>query len=76
MSVLESGKPKKIGGFDRYEVENAVRVLKEAEEIKANSKFLRVVLGEMNKESNKLEQTADLLTKTRKRLGKVFDKNG
>jgi len=71
----ESERPKKIDGYDRWEVTNAVDTLKRAKEIEANPKFLKVVLDEMDRESVKLDKTSALLRKTRKQLGKVF-KNG
>ena len=72
MMMPESEKPKKIGGYDRWEVTNAVDTLKRAKEIEANPKFLKVVLGEMDRESVRLDKTSALLRKTRKQLGKVF----
>lgn len=71
--AIES-KPKKIGGYDRYEVEEAVRTMRRAGEIEADEKFLKVVVKEMHRESDKLEDTADLLTVTAAKLDKVFGK--
>lgn len=74
--AVESERPKKIGGYDRWEVTSAVDSLRRAEEIKADPKFLEVVLGEMDRKAAKLEKTSDLLRKTKKQLGKVFGKDG
>ena len=71
--AIES-KPKKIGGYDRYEVEEAVRTMRRAGEIEADEKFLKVVVAEMGREADKLEDTADLLIKTQIKLDKVFAK--
>ena len=76
MSSYESActlsKPKKIGGYDRYEVEDAGRTLKRSEEIKADPKFLKVVLMEMDKEADKTEKTASTIRKTATKLRSVF----
>ena len=75
MSTIKSDRDK-IGGYDAWRVSDAVNTMKQAEEIKADSKFLKVVVGEMNREADKLEDTADLLVKTSKKLNKVFGKKG
>jgi hypothetical protein len=76
MSVhATEGTSKKIGGYDKWEVESAVSTMKRAAEIKADSKFLKVVIKEMNKEADKLEGEADLLVKTSAKLKKVFGKD-
>ena len=64
----------KIGGYDGWDVREAVSTMRRAEEIKADPKFLKVVIGEMNREADKLEDTADLLVKTSVKLKKVFGK--
>jgi len=76
--AVESSISKKIGGYDKWEVESAVSTMRRAAEIEADSKFLAVVVKEMNKEADKLEDKADLLVKTSAKLKKVFgkDKNG
>jgi len=51
-------KPKKIGGFDRYEVEGAARTLIEAQEIKAKPKFLAVVIKEVERQALAAERAA------------------
>lgn len=72
--AIES-KPKKISGYDRYEVEEAVRTMRRAGEIEADEKFLKVVVAEMGREAEKLEDTADLLIQTQAKLDKVFKKD-
>lgn len=69
------GSSKKIGGYDKWEVENAVRTMREAAEIEAKPKFLAVVIKEMNREADKLEDKADLLVATSAKLKKVFGKD-
>ena len=59
---------KKIGGYDGWDVREAVSTMKRAAEIKADPKFLKVVVAEMNKESDKLEDEAILLKKVSKKL--------
>ncbi len=59
---------KKIGGYDGYDVREAVTTMKKADEIKADPKFLAVVIGEMDRESDKLEDSAKLLKKVGKKL--------
>lgn len=74
MSKTIKGDRDKIGGYDAYRVEEAVRTMQRAEEIKADSKFLKTVIAEMNREADKLEDTAGLLVKTSTKLKKVFGK--
>ncbi len=72
--AIRSARPKKIGGYDRYDVEEAVRTMRRAGEIEADEKFLKVVVAEMGREAGKLEDTAELLIKTQVKLDKVFKK--
>ena len=65
---------KKIGGYDAWKVRNAVSTMRESAEIEADKKFLKVVIAEMNKESDRLEDKANLLTKTSAKLKAVFGK--
>ncbi|KKN68755.1 hypothetical protein LCGC14_0447750 [marine sediment metagenome] len=74
MACITEDSSKKIGGYDKWEVENAVRTMREAAEIEAKPKFLAVVVKEMNREADKLEDKADLLVKTSAKLKKVFGK--
>ncbi len=67
-SAITAKKPDKISGYDRYEVEEAVRTMKRADEVKADPKFLAVVIKEMDKESDKLDESAKLLKKVGKKL--------
>lgn len=73
-SAVEPATSKKIGGYDKWEVESAVSTMRRAAEIEADSKFLKVVVKEMNREADKLEDKADLLVKTSAKLKKVFGK--
>ncbi len=66
--------PKKIGGYDGWDVREAVRTMKRAAEIKADPKFLAVVIGEMNRESDKLEKSAKLLKKVGNKLKAIRGK--
>lgn len=51
-------RPKKIGGFDKYEVESAARTLIEAQEIKAKPKFLKVVIKEVERQAEAAKRAA------------------
>ena len=73
-SAVESTTPKKIGGYDKWDVESAVSTMRRAAEIEADPKFLAVVVKEMNREADKLEDKADLLVKTSVKLKKIFGK--
>jgi len=73
-SAVESATPKKIGGYDKWEVESAVSTMRRAAEIEKDPKFLAVVVKEMNKEADKLEDKAKLLVTTSVKLRKVFGK--
>jgi len=73
-TAIEPARPKKIGGYDRWDVEEGVRTMQRAAEIETDPKFLAVVIKEMNKEADKLENKADLLVKTSVLLKKVFGK--
>lgn len=75
MSAISPSKPKKIGGYDRWDVTEAVSTLKRADEIKADPKFLAVVIGEMDRESDKLEDSAKLLKKVGKKLKSIRKEN-
>jgi hypothetical protein len=72
MMAVTKVDPEKIGGYDAWKVRNAVDTLERAEEIKADSKFLKVVLKEMDKKADKTEQTASIIRKTSSKLKKVF----
>ena len=77
MSIpCSTDKPGKIGGYDRYRVQDAGRTLKEAEEIKGDSKFLKVVLKEMDKEADKTEKTASVIRKTASKLKSIYEGGG
>lgn len=72
MSCIETSSEKKIGGYDSYKVRNAVSTMRESAEIEADKKFLKVVIAEMNKESDRLENKASLLSKTSAKLKATF----
>ena len=69
MSAIKS---EKIGGYDRYEVRNAIDSIRRYNEIKDDSKFLKVVLKEMDKQAAEKESDAALLRNTKKRMDKTF----
>ena len=73
-SPMQSENAKKIGGYDGWDVREAVSTLKRADEIKADPKFLAVVVKEMDKESDKLEESAKLLKKVGKKLKAIKGK--
>ncbi|MEE9552349.1 MAG: hypothetical protein V3V89_04825 [Gammaproteobacteria bacterium] len=73
-SAVEPATSKKIDGYDGWDVREAVNTMRRAAEIEADPKFLEVVVKEMNKEADKLEDKADLLVKTSVKLKKVFGK--
>ncbi len=73
-SAAEPATPKKIGSYDGWDVREGVNTMRRAAEIEADPKFLKVVVGEMAKEADKLEDKAKLLIKTQAKLNKVFGK--
>ncbi len=56
MSCIETSK--KIGGFDKWEVEDAARTLIEAQEIKMKPKFYAVVIKEVEKQAAAAQRAA------------------
>lgn len=73
INPLSSGeRPQLIGGYNRWDVEEASRTLKKAEEVKSDKKFLKVVLAYMEKDADKTEKTADLLRNTSSKLKGLF----
>jgi len=72
VSPLDESSDKKIGGYDGWEVRNAGDTLRSAEKIKSDSKFLKVVLTEMDRKADETEKTADVIRKTSTKLKKVF----
>ena len=74
-SAVSPNKPKKIGGYDRWDVEEAVKTMQRADEIRADDKFLKVVIAEMSRESDKLEESASLLKKVGKKLESIRKEN-
>lgn len=76
VSPIESSSERKINGYDGWEVRNAGDTLKDAEKIKSDPKFLKVVLTEMDKKADETEKTADIIRKTSAKLKGVFGKKG
>lgn len=64
----------KIGGYDGWDVREAVSTMQRVAEIEKDPKFLAVVVKEMNKEADELEDKAKLLVTTSAKLKKVFGK--
>ena len=62
---------KKIGGYDGYDVREAVSTMRKADEIKSDPKFLAVVVKQMNKEADELDESASLLKKVSKKLKSI-----
>lgn len=75
MSSAIENKPKKIGGYDRWDVEEAVKTMQRADEIRADDKFLKVVIAEMGRESEKLDESASLLKKVGDKLKDIRKEN-
>jgi len=69
--AIES-RPKKIGGYDAWDVDEGVRTMRRAAEIEADPKFLKVVRSQMNKEADVLEKKANMLKKTSAKLKATF----
>lgn len=75
MASAIKSRSKKIGGYDTWDVEEGVRTMRRAGEIEADEKFLKVVVAEMGREANKLEDKANLLVETQVKLDKVYKKD-
>ena len=73
-SAVEPATPKKIGGYDRWDVREGVSTMRRAAEIEKDPKFLAVVVKEMNNEADDLKKKANLLIVTSAKLKKVFGK--
>ena len=72
MSPCISDNPKKIGGFDAWDVKDGVRTMQRAAEIENDSKFLKVVTGEMDRQAVRDTKKVTLLQKTSAKLKAVF----
>lgn len=74
--MLEVSKPKKIDGFDRWDVERWATTLKEAEELKSDKKKLTAATKQLKKEQEEIVDTVKSLKKAeknaKKNLKKVF----
>lgn len=71
MSAISEDKPKKIGGYNRWDVTSAVDTLNRAQEIQSDPKFLEVVLAEMDRKATKMKKTADVVSITAAKLKKL-----
>ena len=76
VSPIDESSDRKIGGYDGWEVRNAGDTLRDAEKIKGDPKFLKIVLAEMDKKADEIEKTATLIRKTSTKLKKVFGSPG
>jgi hypothetical protein len=72
MSPCSPDNPKKIGGYDAWDVKEAVRTMQKSAEIEKDPKFLKVVTNQMNKEAGELTSKASLLVKTSAKLKALF----
>ncbi len=64
-----SNKPDKIGGFDKYDVEDAARTMIKAKEYEnGDSKFYAVVLKEVEKTAKAATEAAEQKNKAAKEL--------
>ena len=63
---------KKIGGYDPWKVRNAVSTMREAAEIEDDTKFLKIVAKEMDREAVRDIKKVSLLQKTSAKLKAVF----
>ena len=59
-------KEEKIDGYEKYELESAVRTLKEAEVIKADAKMMKALQPFLKKEIEAIKSIADLTAKREK----------
>jgi Skp family chaperone for outer membrane proteins len=76
--MLEASKPSKINGFDRWDVEQWARTLKDAEELQGDAKKLAAATKQLKKEQEENAKTIKSLKKAernaKKNLKKVFGK--
>lgn len=64
MSPVEAPEsPKKIDGFEQYEIDSAARTLLEAEEIKMNPKLMKHVLKQLAKKKKAISSLDELRAK-------------
>ena len=59
--MSEKVKQKKTKKYDEWEIKDAVRTLVQAEEIKQNKELMNLVIPELKKQSNAMEQAAKVL---------------
>lgn len=71
-------KPEKIDGFDRWDVENWARTLRDAQEIQNDSKKLQAATNQLKRDQEETAKTIQQMKKAeknaRKNLKKVFGK--
>ncbi len=72
MPCDELSREKKIDGYDKWKVRSAVSTMREAAEIEEDSKFLKVVAKEMDREAVRDIKKVTLLQKTSAKLKAVF----
>ena len=68
-------KDEKVGGFDKWEVNNWLDNLIQAQEVLDDPKKKAAVKILMTKKSKAVDKVEDLLTKTGERLKKTFGRN-
>ena len=59
--MSEKVKQEKTKKYDEWEIKDAVRTLVQAEEIKQNKELMKLVIPELKKQSNAMEQAAKVL---------------
>lgn len=59
--MSEKVKQEKTKKYDEWEIKDAVRTLVQAEEIKQNKELMNLVIPELKKKSNAMEQAAKVL---------------
>lgn len=76
--MLETNKSEKIDGFDKWDVEQWARTLKDAEELRSDEKKLTAATKQLKKEQEEIVDTVKSLKKAernaKKNLKKVFGK--
>lgn len=74
--MLDSNKPKKIDGFDSWDVEQWARTLRDAEEIQKDKKKLNAATKQLKREQDEAAKTIKSLKNAeknaKKNLKKVF----
>ena len=68
MSIDQPSQPKKIGGFEKYEIDSAADTLIRAEEIKADMKLFPLAMKAVKTKATAAEKAASV----RKKLADAF----